>query len=560
MRCPWAVLGITLALTQNTVAAKAPDTFRVIIKYKQTIGSPSSLKTELAHSIHASVQKLTPMANGAYAVTLQLPAGLVKQKEQDIAATLLTSLRNNPNVLYAVKDRIGYFKPVPAPKIDQQLSNLLSHQSQWDEFSRPGGVMLESEAGLRDGAWAYTTGRAQPPIVVAVLDTGIALNDSLTNNLVKGRNGKVWGWNFAANNNNLTDETKSYHGTHVAGTIAGYGGVMTGMGEDLKILPVKIPDGSGMFYESAVINGIYWSVGASVPGVPNNPYPAKVLNMSFGVDLEPGQEIDYCDDALQEAVSYARNKGAVLAVAAGNDNHWEHFNAPAVCEGTLKIASTGPKGLRSYFSNYGPSVSFAAPGGDLRYGLIGGILSTVNPGGGYEHSGFNFYQGTSMATPHVAGIAGLIFAASNSPLTAAQVEQILYVSTHDFGESTQSNNSCIGEKPCGHGILDAENAVKTVLAGYDVLLSAPRVDDLAVKSCPNSDLVQPEGNKVLVGEAIWVKQESECQSNLSYVHPHVEQAQEGAIYAYYGSVSYQLDQSNFKECRVVGYDGVGCYR
>jgi serine protease len=345
---------------------------------------------------------------------------------------VLERLRKNPDVFYAVKDRVGHFTPVPDPVQSSYTVDLLTHESQWDEFTRPAGVMLESKAGSRDGAWAYTTGLAKKPVVVAVLDTGIALNDGIINNLVKDSEGNVWGWNFAANNNNLADETKSFHGTHVAGTIAGYGSVMSGMA-------------SGMFYESSVINAIYWAVGGDVPGVPTNIYPAKVLNMSFGVDRGPKDEVDYCDQALQEAVFFARKKGAILAVAAGNDNLWEHFNAPAVCNGTMKIASTGPEGLRSYFSNYGPGITLAAPGGDKRYGLWGGILSTVNPGGGYNGSGFDYYQGTSMATPHVAGVAGLIFSASDKALSPEQIEQILYTTTHDFGVSSDVNKSCIGK-------------------------------------------------------------------------------------------------------------------
>lgn len=552
------ILGLCLlSVAQVGFALPDNETVRVIIKYKQQPLAIASLKSQVLNSVQLPVQEMKPMANGAYSLILD-SSNIKSLKAIDKTSIVLERLRKNPNVLYAVKDRIGYFKPVPDPKINESLSELLSHDSQWDEFERPGGIMMESKPGLRDGAWAYTTGKAKKPIVVAVLDTGVALNDSLVNNLLKDDEGKVWGWNFAGNNNDLTDETLSYHGTHVSGTIAGYGDVITGLGEDLKILTVKIPAASGMFYESAVINGIYWSVGGEVPGVPTNMYPAKVLNMSFGVDLEPGKEIDYCDEALQEAVFFARNKGAVLAVAAGNDNVWEHYNAPAVCNGTIKVASTGPEGLRSYFSNYGPSITLAAPGGDKRYGNAGAILSTVNPGGGYHASGFDFYQGTSMASPHVAGVAGLVFAISDRELKPEQVEQILYVTTHDFGKSDDANKSCVGKKPCGHGILDAENAVKTALTGYDVLISAPAVSTLATKECGKS-MLRPGVERINTAQSSWIKTQGGCEAEASYQSPHIEQGKDGKIYANYGSVSYQLDQTAFKECHVVGYDGIGCY-
>jgi serine protease len=554
------ILGLgLLSVTHGGFAAPMNDTVRVIIKYKQQPAAISLLKSQLLKSVHLPVKEMKPMANGAYSLILDATTlSSAKIKDGDNTSVVLERLRKDPNVLYAVKDRVGYFKPVPNPAVNQELSQLLSHESQWDEFARPAGIMLESKPGLRDGAWAYTTGMGKKPIVVAVLDTGIALHDSLVNNLVKDENGSVWGWNFAGNNNNLADETQSYHGTHVSGTIAAYGSVMNGIGEDLKVLTVKIPAASGMFYESAVVNGIYWAVGGEVPGVPNNMHPAKVLNMSFGVDERPGKEIDYCDEALQEAVFFARKKGAVLVAAAGNDNVWEHFNAPGVCNGTIKVASTGPEGLRSYFSNYGPSVTLAAPGGDKRYGSAGGILSTVNPGGGYNNSGFDFYQGTSMASPHVAGVAALVYAISDRVLKAEQVEQILYITTHDFGQSNDANKSCVGKKPCGHGILDAENAVKTALTGYDVLFSAPPVSTLSVKECGTASL-KPGKSTINMNGVVWLQNKTGCESESSYQKPHIELGKDGTIYASYGSVSYKLDQTAYKECHVVGYDGVGCF-
>lgn len=543
-----------LLATQELCAASHDHSIRVMIKYKSVTHSLTMLKKHINHRTQLSVTDLTPMANGAYwFIATSKDESLSKEQLLDHA---LQQLRAAPEVLYAVEDRLGYFKPVPDPVMSNlDSSAVLSHESQWDEFMRPAGVMLESQPGLQDGAWAHTRGAANNEVVVAVLDTGIALNESIVNNLVKNEDGSVGGWNFSGNNNNVLDETQSYHGTHVAGTIAGYGQVMTGMGDALKILTVKIPGANSLFYESAVINGIYWSVGADVPGVPHNSHPAKVLNMSFGVDLGPQHEIDYCDQALQEAVFFARDQGAVLVAAAGNDNVWEHLNAPAACNGTIKVASTGPEGLRSYFSNYGPSVSFAAPGGDKHYGVTGGILSTVNPGGGYKHSGFDFYQGTSMATPHVAGVAGLIYSVSQHALSAEQVEQLLYVTTHDFGYSADDNKSCVGKKPCGHGILDAEYAVNAALAAYDDLFTAPQLDTINHKQCAQEGIM-----KVRSGSSLWIKKISSCDATSNYQHPHVQQNKDGSIDAHYGSVVYQLDQNAYQECHVIGYDGVGCYR
>lgn len=497
----------------NEASTGAPP-LRLIVKYKHDAFSVFSIQQRLFLHQPYVVQSIQPMAGHAYIVSLDRSkiehSSILTPEDID---QVLEKLRQDPELMYAVEDRVGYFNPSSELKqVDSATLiydfDVLSHDLQWDEFAPPGGIMLESAPGLTDGAWAYTHGETWSPVVVAVLDTGIALNDSLVNNLVKDEWGQIWGWNFAANNRNTADETPSFHGTHVAGTIAAYGHVVKGVGDQLNILPIKIPDSTGMFYESQVINAMYWAVGGEIPGVPHNTYSASVLNLSFGVDERPGKTIDHCDEAIQEAIYFVKRRGAVIMAAAGNDNIWEHYNAPAVCNGVMKIAATGPEGLRAYYTNYGPSIAFAAPGGDLRYGKQGGVLSTVNPGGGYQNTGFDYYQGTSMASPHAAGVAALLYAVTNHSITPERVEQILYFSTHAFGMSEDKNRSCIGEKPCGHGILDAYQAVKAAMANYDVLFS-PSTSDL---------------NK-----------------------------------AHHSPFAFVLQQNKYPVCEIIGFDGVGCF-
>lgn len=544
MRSLCCIFGLLmLFLVSPVMAADSNQALRIIIKYKQPT-SLLSLKQTIARQVNVPVQTVKPLAHGTYVVIFTPPkTNAAKTNEQ-----ILAQLRKDPTVKYAVKDRVGHFKPLPQrEKSDEVLE--LSHELQWDEFLPPGGVMLESAPGLRDGAWAYTTGKASPPIVVAVLDTGIEPNPALINNILKDEQGNLLGWNFAGNNRDLHDETESYHGTHVAGTIAGYGSVITGMGENLKILPLKIPDATGMFYESQVIEAIYWASGDDIPHMPQIP-AAKVINMSFGVDEKPGKEIDHCDEALQEAIFFARSRGTVLIAAAGNDVLWEHYNAPAVCNNVVKVASTGLEGFRAYYSNYGPSISYAAPGGDiLRYGEKGGILSTVNPGGGYLNSGFAFYQGTSMASPHAAGIAALLYAIYGSDASPRIVEQTMYSTTHDFGKTNKAGLSCTGTMPCGHGILDAKQAVFAAMMHFDVLFSAPK----ATQSC-----AELSKQKFLTNDnTTWKLIQSDCQAKLH--NPSLEQSKDGQIKANYGTMIYTLDTSKFRQCQVIGFDGVGCY-
>ena len=294
---------------------------------------------------------------------------------------------------------------------------------------------------------------------------------------------------------------------------------------------------------------MYWAVGASVKGLPQNSYPAKVLNMSFGIDIAPEEELKTCDPALQEAVDFVLQNEAVIVASAGNDNTSEHFNAPAICKGVIRVAATGPKGLRAYFSNHGEKVTLAAPGGDKTYGRKGGILSTVHPGVGYQKSGFDFYQGTSMAAPHVAAVAGLIFSIAPYAIQAKEVKRLLITTTHAFGQSDDPNKSCLGKKSCGHGIVDAEYAMKATLAHYDKVFSAPQ------KIVGNATVVADE-------HGVWKRQEEVLlmpKTSSLLLNPILHQDPNGAIIATYGTVSYQFDSSPYQFCDVIGMDGIGCY-
>ncbi|MBA2709464.1 MAG: S8 family serine peptidase [Tatlockia sp.] len=528
------LIGLVFLLFAHNGFAHNDATIRIIVKYKSKI-----IKAAIEQTINLPLKSLEPMAGSAYVLTFDKKIADTEIK-QDLTATILAKLRKNSNVLYALEDRKGYFKPLPQLNTDDGV-NLLSHESQWNEFSAPAGIMLESAANLKDGAWALSTGESEKPIVVAVLDTGISPNPALIDNLVKDKNNQIFGWNFSANNSDLVDETHSYHGTHVAGIIAGYGEIMRGVGEHLKILALKIPNSEGLFYESQVINALYWSVGGEVPGIPTNIHPAKVLNMSFGIDETKSSEMDHCDLALQEALNFVRKKGAVIIAAAGNENHWENYSAPAVCNEVIKVAATGPGGLRANYSNYGPSISFAAPGGDQFYNREGGILSTVNPGGGYRKSGYDFYQGTSMASPHAAGVAALLYAL-NSFIKPDQVEQLLYATAHPFSFSQNSNNSCLGYKSCGSGILDANNAVKATLADYDEIITMPTTTDFINKNSRNK------------------KQWSKIKSQSNLPKHQLSQTKEGIIIANYEKVAYIFDDKSFKYCQLIGALGIGCYR
>jgi serine protease len=200
------ILTLGILSCVQTSFANSYDDIHIIVKYKQPPVAMQSLQNQIGSYAQIPVQSRQQMAGNTYALVFsnQDIKSAIPQKD-DASATIIKRLQNDLNVAYAVKDRKGSFKPLPKEPEDLNPPRI-SHEAQWDEFSRPGGIMLESAPGKQDGAWAYTTGLSSPPIVVAVLDTGIANHNSLTNNLLKDANGKIWGWNFAANNNIVENE------------------------------------------------------------------------------------------------------------------------------------------------------------------------------------------------------------------------------------------------------------------------------------------------------------------------------------------------------------------
>jgi serine protease len=173
--------------------------------------------------------------------------------------------------------------------------------------------------------------------------------------------------------------------------------------------------------------------------VPNIAARAQVINMSLGGS-------GACDTTTQNAINSARSRGTVVVVAAGNESQNASNSNPANCAGVIAVAATNRSGGRASYSNYGTIVDVAAPGGDTG----AGILSTLNAGTTSPGAdSYASYMGTSMATPHVAGVVALMLA-KNPALTPDDVESRLKSSARPFPAS------CSG---CGAGIVDASAAI-----------------------------------------------------------------------------------------------------
>ena len=301
-------------------------------------------------------------------------------------------------------------------------------------------------------AWGTTTGAG---VVVAVIDTGLVAHSDLAGQSVAGYD--MISDVAIANDGNGRDAdasdpgdwipavaNSSWHGTHVAGTIgalAGNGIGVFGGAPGVKIQPVRVL-GVGGGYSSDIADGIRWAAGGGVPGVPANATPARVLNLSLG---GPSPS---CPTEYVSAIDAARALGAVVVVAAGNAAIDAGGDTPANCPDALTVAATDQAGLRASFSNFGSSVDLAAPGVGIWSTIDSG--TTVPAGPTYAQ-----YDGTSMATPHVALSAALL-AGAHPSLPPDAIEVVLGATVTAFAaDGTAGGCPALG---CGAGIVHVGQA------------------------------------------------------------------------------------------------------
>ena len=334
----------------------------------------------------------------------------------------------------------------------------------------------DSAAGVRaPTAWNSSTGQGA---VVAVIDSGIVSHTDLDANVLPGYDfvASVSGFSCSrgpdcgasedgdgrdAAATDSSAATTSTHGTHVAGTIAAVTNNalgVAGVAHGAKIVPIRALGKYGTGTTSDIADAIVWASGGTVSGVPANANPAEVINMSLGGDRP-------CSDtpAYQSAINTATANGSIVVAAAGNSNIDVANATPASCNNVISVAASDQSGNRAFYSSYGATIDITAPGGETcspnteflplnttpscaKSHPQQGVLSTV------ANNGYGFLQGTSMATPHVAGVVALVQAASATPKTAEQMRQLLASTARPIPAA-----KCPGG--CGPGLIDAAAAV-----------------------------------------------------------------------------------------------------
>ncbi|WP_164016151.1 S8 family serine peptidase [Pyxidicoccus trucidator] len=286
-------------------------------------------------------------------------------------------------------------------------------------------------------AWDRNHGKG---VVVAVLDTGIAYEDYDEFKQVPDLKGAkfVKGFDFVNDDEHANDDHG--HGTHVAGTIAqatNNNEGVAGVAFEATLMPVKVLNHFGGGTTADIADAIRFAADKG----------ANVINMSLGGG-------GY-SQVMASAVEYARKKGVTVVAAAGNGGR-ARVEFPAAYPGAVAVSAVGPDGVLAPYSSYGKELDIAAPGGDKRRGDQGGILqNTIDPRNPAQ-SVYASYQGTSMATPHVAAVAAMLYAAgAKGP---DEVEKALYAGAKKMADQAWSEQY-------GHGLLNAEASLASVRGG-----------------------------------------------------------------------------------------------
>ncbi|MGK7902076.1 MAG: S8 family peptidase [Hormoscilla sp.] len=394
------ILGLSMALLNFKGLAHTGEWRSIVLDFRE---DKAGLITDQVGAI-ASKYGVTPRLNSEFS-----DADNVYIVEGDRA--LLSALRSSE-----LKDYTEYIEPNYVYETSL-IPNDPDYPQQWNLRS----INIEP-------AWDETKGDG---VTVAVLDTGISRVPDLQDTKF------VPGYDFV--NDRIEADDDVGHGTHVAGTIAQttnneYG--VAGIAHEAKLMSLKVLSASG--------SGTVADIAEAIKFAADN--QANIINMSLGGGGE--------SQLMKEAIDYAHQKGVTIVAAAGNENH-NAASYPARYPHVIGVAASGPAAEKAPYSNFGAGVDISAPGGVLTEDSSnGGILqNTIDPETGKAI--FAAYQGTSMASPHVAAVAALV--KSSGVENPDEILEILKQSSRKVAEDPLNH--------FGAGHLDAAAAVKLALRG-----------------------------------------------------------------------------------------------
>jgi serine protease len=508
----WLSIAPSMALAEYQPARSAPSSVggvsdRVIIGFRaETPTETLSMSAEidaLSSRVDLPLRAIDRLGDRLAVARLAMPT-----TASNLEAAL-SILRADPQVAFVEPDRRRYAHAIPNDPL---------YAGQW---------YLKGEqvsAARAESAWDSSTGSAG--VIVAVLDTGIRYDHPDLERAASG--GRLLpGYDFvsadsdgkftSANDGDGRDadasdpgdwvttteaalpifddnceaqDESSWHGTRVAGLIgarSNNNAGIAGLTWRPWILPVRVLGKCGG-YDSDILAGMRWAGGLAVTGVPANPYPARVINLSLGSE-------DRCPASYQTVIDELVRNGVVIVASAGNESG--PVAAPASCQGVVSVVALRHAGTKVGFSSLGANATIGAPGGNCvntgaNEPCLYSIDTTTNLGAttpgthGYTDQ-FNFNVGTSFSAPLVAGVAALMVS-TNATLTSAEITERLRrgartypavsgipVCRNPSGLNDRQTSECAcTAAACGAGMLDAVGA----------LVEARR--PLAVITVPNS--------------------------------------------------------------------------
>ena len=519
----------TLSTQAQTTLPAGAATARVIVKFR----ADSALMRKQAASAAEQHASQAQALGERIGMPMHSGAGVAERTQVVFAAgvsseALAERLSREADVEYAVPDRRKRIVAAPndplyaaGPTIVGQTGGPVS--GQW--YLRAPDTTIVSAINA-EAAWDVSVG--SPTVVVADLDTGIrpdhpdlAANlldgydmvgadrddngnaivpaafqsandgdgrdadpsdpgDGITQTEANTVGGLFYHCTTPDSSGNYPGEPSSWHGTQTAGllgAVTNNGSGMASVGRTVRILPVRVLSKCGG-WDSDITAGMLWAAGITVPGAPSNPNPAKVLNMSLG-------GTGSCSALYRDVVAQVIARGAVIVASAGNGGGFA-ASEPADCSGVIGVSGLRHVGTKVGFSDIGPEVSIAAPGGNcvntastapclypiLTTSNSGQFAPVAGAGGAIYTDAFNASIGTSFSAPLVAGTAALILSV-RSDLAPADVRTLLRSTSRAFPTSGGTPGTLTCHAPnstaqdecycttatCGAGMLDAGAAL-----------------------------------------------------------------------------------------------------
>lgn len=434
--------------------------------------STSATLTNLSTLAGVRLRHERTLSNGAS--LLSLPRPTTGAEARAITARLSTS----PQVLHASPD---YQRRVAATPNDPGFSDqwhLFAPTASFNDISTVGGINMPS-------AWDIVTGSTGT--VIAILDTGLLPHAEITGQVLPGHD--FVSNTFVANDGNGRDSNpadpgdwvtiseldrpectgdvahdSTWHGTFVAGIAAATGNNssgISGVNWNTRILPVRVLGKCGGA-DSDIIDGMRWAAGLPVAGIPTNPYPADVINLSLGGFSE-------CTAAWRSAIAEIQAAGVTIVASSGNDSA-AAVTVPAACPEVIAVTAHTIEGINAFYANIGPEIAVSAPGGGQATGTDGGaigsglaILSLSNTGTTSALAdSLTTSIGTSHATPQVAGVVALLrtLAPAMHPRT---IRSLIQVGARPHPAGTYCTLAEFSGM-CGTGLLDATNTLANASA------------------------------------------------------------------------------------------------